>query len=109
MRRGNLFGSLSEGQTEEEALALAVGGSCRIERIVSTGQSSAPDAWYGQDQDEWVVVLEGSAGLEFEDDHDVLEMRRGDWVLIPAHVRHRVAWTARGEPTVWLAVHFDGG
>ena len=28
-----------------------------------------------------------------------------DWVDIPAHRRHRVEWTAPGEPTVWLALH----
>ena len=30
------------------------------------------------------------------------------FVLIPAHRPHRVTWTAKGKPTVWLAVHFVG-
>ncbi len=33
-------------------------------------------------------------------------MRPGDWILIPSRQRHRVARTATGEPTVWLAVHY---
>lgn len=107
MRRGRLFRALEGEAAEEVVEALAVGRSCRIERIVSSGQSSPPAGWYDQDQDEWVVVLEGSAGLEFEQDHELVEMRPGDWVVIPAHVRHRVAWTSQGGPTVWLAVHFD--
>jgi cupin 2 domain-containing protein len=29
----------------------------------------------------------------------------GDYLHIPAHLRHRVEWTAENEVTVWLAVH----
>jgi cupin 2 domain-containing protein len=32
-------------------------------------------------------------------------MKPGDWLLIPAHRKHRVDWTTPEEPTVWLAVH----
>ncbi len=45
------------------------------------------------------------AGLELEGG-EVREMRPGDYVEIPAHRRHRVAWTSSEEPTVWLAVHY---
>ncbi|MBM4012709.1 MAG: hypothetical protein FJ286_15285 [Planctomycetes bacterium] len=43
--------------------------------------------------------------LEFED--HVVEMGPGDWLDIPAHHKHRVAWTSPNEPTVWLAVHYS--
>jgi hypothetical protein len=33
-------------------------------------------------------------------------LAKGDWVLLPAHCRHRVTWTQSEPPTVWLAVHF---
>jgi len=33
-------------------------------------------------------------------------LKPGDHVSIPAHCRHRVEWTATGEPTIWLAVHY---
>ena len=36
------------------------------------------------------------------------EMKPGDFVNIPAHKRHRVEWTTPDEPTVWLAVHYEG-
>ena len=29
----------------------------------------------------------------------------GDWVILPAHCRHRVAWTDPVRETLWLAVH----
>jgi len=62
--------------------------------------------WYDQNEHEWVVVLKGAARLQFEGDDELLEMRPGDYVNIPAHKRHRVEWTTPEEPTVWLAVHY---
>lgn len=109
MRAGNIFEGLPGKLDKEELQELASGAGVRIERIVSTGQASTPGFWYDQDADEWVVVLRGSARLEFEGRADLIDMRPGDWVLIAAHQRHRVAWTSPDQPTVWLAVHFDTG
>jgi cupin 2 domain-containing protein len=47
------------------------------------------------------VVLEGTAKLDV--DSEVVTLRGGEWVVIPAHTRHRVVETAAG--TRWLAVH----
>lgn len=73
----------------------------RVERIVSDGHASE---WFDQDHDEWVMVLEGQAELEFADGSSC-RLKVGDAVSLPAHLRHRVTWTAR--PTIWLAVHFQ--
>lgn len=35
---------------------------------------------------------------------DLVTLKPGDWVNIPAHFRHRLEWTSNEEPTVWLAV-----
>jgi cupin 2 domain-containing protein len=78
----------------------------RIERIVSSGQSTPPGEWMDQSWDEWVLLVAGRAGLTLEGDPR-LTLAAGDHLLIPAHRRHRVDWTET--PTVWLAVHFDGG
>jgi cupin 2 domain-containing protein len=77
----------------------------QIERIVSTGQSTPADKPYCQEHDEWVLLLAGSAGLWIEGEGE-RDLRPGDHVLIAAHRRHRVTWTAKAEPTVWLAIHF---
>ena len=66
----------------------------RIERIVSTRQASPPGFWYDQADDEFVVLLSGAACLRFEDGGVTLDMKPGDWVEIPAHVRHRVEFHA---------------
>ena len=103
----NLFADLPE-RTDQEALAdLLKRPSFRIERIVSTGQSSPPGFWYDQAHGEWVAVLAGEARLRFEDERTARTLRAGDFVDIAPHRRHRVEWTHEGEPTVWLAVHYD--
>ena len=82
-------------------------GSVRIERIVSTGQSTPADEPHCQGHDEWVLLLAGSAGLRIEGE-DECKLRPGDHVLIAAHRPHWVTWTAKDEPTIWLAVHLPG-
>ena len=72
-----------------------------IERIISHVHSSPAGFWYDQAEDEWVIVLRGSAVLEFGG-REMVEMNEGDYLLIPSGVRHRVART--DEQTVWLAV-----
>lgn len=78
--------------------------SVRIERIVSKGHSSPAEGWYDQDEHEWVMVVRGRACLRFEDGA-TCELSAGDYVNIPAHSRHRVAWTDPGI-TIWLAVFY---
>ena len=102
----NLFEQIPSRLAEEEVRTLVAGAGVTIERILSMGQATPPGEWYDQERDEFVVVLEGSAGLLFEDEAAPRTMRRGDWVCIPAHVRHRVEWTDADQPTIWLAVHY---
>ncbi|MGV1005009.1 MAG: cupin domain-containing protein [Candidatus Nanopelagicales bacterium] len=97
----NLLGDLPAATTAAEVThVLAESANCRIERIVSHGQTTD---WYDQDEHEWVAVLSGSARLEWADASQTV-LRAGDWVTIPAHRGHRVSWTSPDEPTVWLAV-----
>jgi cupin 2 domain-containing protein len=104
MPPSNLFAELPPRLPEELFTTLLDSASIRIERIVSHGQASPDGFWYDQPQHEWVVVLKGAARLRFED--EMIEMKPGDFVNIPAHKRHRVEWTTPDEPTVWLAVFY---
>ena len=99
-------GGISDRERFEELLR---GGPFRLERIISTGQATPPGQWYDQQQAEWVVLLSGAARLRFEDESSDRELQPGDYVLIAAHRRHRVQWTAPDQVTVWLALHFDAG
>ena len=76
-----------------------------IERIVSRGQSSEKDEWYDQINDEWVVLLQGEAILEFSEPQEFKKLQAGDYLLIPAHCKHRVDWTDPDRDSIWLAVH----
>ena len=106
MKIGNLLERLPEAAESEHFETLVQLDDGRVERIVSHGHKSPKGFWYDQDDNEWVLVLKGRAGLEFESDATVIELGPGDYINIPAHTRHRVAWTASAEPTVWLTVHY---
>lgn len=105
LEKGNLFSSLPDALHEEQFENLLELGRCRIERIVSQGQSSPEGYWYDQPRDEWVVLLRGQAMLEFSEPGQRMRLEEGDYVMIPAHCRHRVAWTDPNQPTIWLAIH----
>lgn len=102
----NLFKDLPADLAEEFSEILGTGNEVRIERIVSSGQSSPPGFWYDQHEAEWVVLLKGSAELAFEDQRTITLMP-GDHLLIHAHQRHRVERTSLHEKTIWLAVFFS--
>ena len=94
----NMFANLPDALPDEVFETIAEAGRVRIERIVSHGQATPAEEWYDQGWDEWVL-------LEGEDEPRPLGP--GDYLMIPAHCRHRVAWTAPTERTVWLAVHIS--
>lgn len=100
----NLFSALPAALASELTDTLAAAPHVRIERIVSHGHASPPDFWYDQAEHEFVLLLRGAARLRFDD--ELLDLRPGDYVNIPAHRRHRVEWTTPDEPTVWLAVFY---
>ena len=105
---GNIFANVpAAGSLAEELVSeLVTQPNVRIERIVSTGQTSPPGFWYDQEWNEWVILLSGNARLLFEDEAQERPLSAGDYVYIAAHRRHRVAWTDPQQTTVWLAVHF---
>ena len=105
MEKNNIFENLPDSTTEEIFETLLEDNRYKIERIVSEGQATAPDQWYDQDWDEWVILLQGSAGILFEGDEAASVLRPGDYLFIPVHTRHRVEWAVRGEKTIWLAIH----
>jgi cupin 2 domain-containing protein len=104
LQRGSLFGAVP-ARAEREVFDLLVDRpGARIERIVSTGQTTPPGQWYDQPGDEWVALLAGRATLRFAEGA-IVDLSPGDWLLIPAHLRHRVEATSADPPCVWLAVH----
>jgi len=107
IKTGNLRSGLPAQPLPDEVVDLLVEHpGLRIERIVSTGQATPEGQWYDQDSDELVLVVDGTARLSIEGESEERELGEGDWILLPAHCRHRVTWTRAEPPTVWLAIHF---
>lgn len=101
----NIINSLPTELTNETFDTLLTGNNIKIERIVSKGHTSPASGWYDQEGNEWVLVLDGAGRILFEDGREVT-MRQGDYLHIPAHEKHKVAWTDPDKLTIWLAVHY---
>ena len=102
----NIFSSIPDDIPQELFQDILTTDKFRIERIVSKGQSSPEGFWYDQDENEWLILLRGSAGLLFEGNENTIELKPGDYINIPANRKHRVEWTDRTTETVWIAVMY---
>ena len=102
---GNIFSPLPENIGKEVFDALVQHENVRIERIISKGHTSPDDDWYDQSENEWLIVLEGSGAILFEDGNTV-NLNKGDYLNIPSHSKHKVTWTDPDNVTIWLAVFY---
>lgn len=102
LKAHSLFPEIASTAGEEIFTSLFEKAGVKIERIDSFGQASPEGFWYDQPQDEWVLLVKGAAVLEIAD-QPPLTLKAGDHVLIPAHLRHRVASTSAD--ALWLVVH----
>lgn len=100
----NLFQIPPQLPPEEFFEILTQTPTLRIERIISTGQTTPPGEWYDQPTAEWVVLLQGNAILTYEDQSQIT-LSPGDYLWIPAHCKHRVDYTSSNPPCLWLAIH----
>ncbi len=100
----NIIDNIPDDLPEELIEILAQKENVRIERIVSRGHISPQ--WYDQQDDEFVLIVQGEAKLIFEDDDEEIYLKQGDYIIIPAHRRHKVVWTPPTSDTIWLAVHY---
>ncbi|SFV59317.1 Uncharacterized conserved protein [hydrothermal vent metagenome] len=85
-KKGEIFDTLLEHK------------NIKIIRIISSDE--VDNKLYIQDEDEWVVVVEGEAILEINDIEKKLS--KGESIFIGSKVPHRVIKTQNG--TVWLAI-----
>ncbi len=105
--KGTLFKGLPLDLPEEISETICASDCVKIERIVSRGHASPPGFWYDQEEIEFVLVLQGSAALKIGGESELVVLKRGDYMTIDAHVRHRVEWTDPACDTVWLAVLYQ--
>jgi cupin 2 domain-containing protein len=99
VQRGRLLDPSAAPADGERVEPLVRVRNLAVEQILSGRLETPVD--YRQEQDEWVVLLAGSAVLDV--DGERLELRPGDWVLVESGAPHRLE---RAEPgTSWLTVH----
>jgi cupin 2 domain-containing protein len=79
----------------------------RLERIHSCRASSPEGFWYEQSEHEWVLLLQGSAVLQFGDEDQPRGLRCGDALLINAGRRHRLLATDPAPGSIWLALFWQ--
>ena len=91
----------ARGERSARLACLGAAGSTRVEHILS-GEVDTPIDFL-QEDDEWVLLLRGSATLVVAG--QVHELSAGDWLLIPRGVAHRLCRVRPG--STWLAVHGD--
>jgi cupin 2 domain-containing protein len=101
----NIYAYIPEQLPEELFECIIKKDNILIERIISNGHVTPAGQWYDQTGDEWVILLQGQATLLFEENQRLVRLTPGDYLLIPAHTRHRVKWTLPNFNTIWLAVH----
>ncbi len=107
MKTHNLFVPPRGDWAEEISEELLHTNGFMLERIFTAGQATPEDQWYDSPRAEWVVLLSGAARLKMEEGTQMIDMRPGDYLCIPAHCRHRVEWADPDLPTVWLALHYQ--
>jgi cupin 2 domain-containing protein len=86
-------------KTGETFTTLLQHKNIKINHIVSS--SEVVPVEYIQEEDEWLVLLEGEATLLINSEEKILT--KGETLFIPAKVPHTVSKTTDG--TVWLTVH----
>ena len=106
MVTSNIYSDIPADLPDELFEAIIRNESFRLERIISRGHATPDGEWYDQDQDEWVILLKGSAGIAIDGEDGIVVLRPGDYIHLPAHLRHRVEWTDPDTETVWLALHY---
>jgi len=104
--QNNFFSNIPPKMTGEIVEDILTTGSVRIERIISHGDSLPENFWYDQDENEWVIVLQGQAKLLIDGEIEPVTLDSGDYINIPKHVKHQVIWTTPKIATIWLGVFY---
>ena len=108
LRPGHILAGLPSRRQGEWFDTLLETPGVRLERIVSPpGHSMPADEWFDQDRSEFVLVLQGRGAIVIEGQEGEVVLNPGDYLRLPAGVRHRVAWTDAHRSTVWLALHYE--
>jgi len=105
MKIKNIF-EIDDILTQESEVfeSILVKEDLKIERIVTLKPYDKPGEWYDQEKDEWVLLLQGNAALEFEG-QEIIELKAGDYIFIPSRKKHRIKHSSSHTKCIWMAIH----
>ena len=101
----NIFAEIPDTLPEEIFEKIIEGKEFFVERIISDGHTSPPNFLYDQETNEFVMLMSGSAKISY-DDGNSFSLSAGDYLIIPAHQKHRVEETDKTQKTIWLTIHY---
>ncbi|MCL2925653.1 MAG: cupin domain-containing protein [Trichodesmium sp. MAG_R04] len=73
----------------------------KINKIISPLNFTSEE--FIQDEDEWVILLQGSAILEIN--YKTSKLVKDSYIFIPAKTPHKIISTDSKIETIWLAIH----
>lgn len=94
----NIYAIKNPKPDTEQFVTLHQNNGIKIEAIRS--YLLHPGEVYNQKEDEWVILIRGSAQLEVE--NKILTLREGDSLFLPKYTIHQVLSTS--EDALWLGV-----
>ncbi len=97
----NILDNIDIPLQDENFKTLLEHKNIKIIRIVSSDNVELIE--YIQDEDEWILLLEGKAIIILE--LKEIKLSKGDTLFIPAKTKHKITYTQNG--TVWLAIHIS--
>lgn len=98
----NIFNVKNINKNKEIVEILKENENVKIEKIVSTGQTTD---WMEQEQEEFVMLIQGEAIIEYENKKQ--ELRAGDTVIIKKNEKHRVAYTSENPCCIWICIFYE--
>jgi len=105
IKTNNFFDTPILKINKEQFTSLVKGKNFFTDKIISNGFKSPNDEWMSEEYEEWVILLKGRAKIEFENG-EVLNLKAGDYLRIPANTKHRILYTSKKPFCYWLAIHF---
>jgi len=100
----NIYNIDNADKSEEVIKEILSTDNFRIEKISSFGQATPNGEWYDQANDEWVVLLKGSAIILFQTKNESVNLNEGDYLIIKKHLKHRVEYVSND--ALWLCIHY---
>jgi cupin 2 domain-containing protein len=104
MIKKNIFANIPKKIPNEIFETIITDKNIKIEKIISKGHTSPAHGWYDQEKNEWVILLDGEASIEFED--KIVDLKKGDYINILANQKHKVIKTSKNPPAIWLAIFY---